>query len=398
MAKNVIVVARKLNHAKSNIKYLQDRDDHPETCIFYNTTSMENWDSYIKKNQEEFKRSNQKGRCVEARELIFVFPEEYYRMSDEMKEIYLKDFAEGFKKQYGVECIAALHGKDKEASNMHIHLMYMERQLEFKERITKIATRRLYFNERGVQVKTRAMCLDEDGKMLPGYSYVKKGEEYVIQEGGIEWSAKDEELRSNSFTDMQKRRWAHRLNKDKEMDWAKEFGIDMVEDRKVHEVDFLFLKMQNLKKPKRYRDKRRQKKSQQHCDNFNRPIKQSNRLRAKYNKLAEVALESGNLTREELGIKTWGINQEIKKKLLKGQGKDIKGILENAVHDMTIIANQKAQNKDLTNDISEALKDFEESTNFGKRSVFEQINVAKKESFKDKNKRIAKKEEKEYER
>lgn len=398
MAKNVIVVARKLNHAKSNIKYLQDRDDHPETCIFYNTTTVEMWDSYIKKNREEFKRANKKGRCNEARELIFVFPKEYYNLPTEMRKQYLMDFAEGFKKQYGVECIAAMHGKDKESNNLHIHLMYMERQLEVKEHITKIATRRLYFNERGVQVKTRAMCLDADGKMLPGYSFARKGEEYVVQQGGIEWSAKDENLRSNSFTEMQKRRWAYRLNKDREKDWAKEAGIDKVEDRQIKEIDWLYLKMQNLRKPKKYRDKEKQKKSKQSCDKFNDKIKKTNKLRGEYNKLAKAALEGGKISREDLGKRTWNINQEIKEKLLEGKGKEINGILESAVYNMTIIANQELQNETLPNDISKALKEFEEVTNFGRKSVLERISEAKKISEADKKKRDVKIKESDYER
>ncbi|MGX8773507.1 MAG: hypothetical protein ACSW8G_00460 [Bacillota bacterium] len=81
-----------------------------------------------------------------------------------------------FKEQYGVECSAALH-HNKRKTNLHIHLIYSERE-KLSDPVQKIATRRRYYDPEGNHLRTAKEAKDELGKSLPGYTVIEKGEVY----------------------------------------------------------------------------------------------------------------------------------------------------------------------------------------------------------------------------
>ena len=113
-----------------------------------------------------------RGSTIEARELIIALPKEMTRYDpDEL----LRYFVESYRKEYGTECIAALH-HNKRKTNYHIHLIFSERQ-QLEEPMRKIATRNMYFDPEGRHVRTKKEAT-ADGKLLSGYSMIPKGEVY----------------------------------------------------------------------------------------------------------------------------------------------------------------------------------------------------------------------------
>ena len=291
MAKSVIVKMRKINNVAGNLRYLADKNDHPDLCYVYGTCMDQNvWKEYAQVNQKEFAASGAatKGyRCVEAREAIYIFPQEYYNLPKQELERICREVVKEFAKKHGVDVYAAMHGNDKDSNNLHIHIMYMERTKEDKG--CKIATRRLYFDDRGRQVKSRKYAVDEAGNLLPGYSYVKKGESYG---GSREWSPKNQYLHSNQFTHAIKIDWANWLNKQRRL--FQEPTIQVSEERTVYDrKNSPYLPMQNLPARLKYSNKEKQKEADENYEEYVRDIKVCNELRKEYNEVVKAALENG---------------------------------------------------------------------------------------------------------
>mgnify|MGYP006992068097 FL=1 len=387
--KNVIVKARKINNIKSNIKYLHSIKEHPDICMTLATCPKSLWLEYQKVNQQEYKRSGQGGKCVEAHEMILVLPQEFYKLGTDERYIILQHVADSFKKNTGMEVYAAMHGSDKKEKNLHIHVMYMERsQTEEKE---QVATRKTWIEEAtGKKIRTKKEAY-VDGELKPGIVEYQKGE--VIKR--ISWTAKNRHLKSNNFTQETKEWWASTVN-----NAALYFNIEMEQRKAKERREKYHLKMQNLRTPKKYKDAEKMESSKRHCDNFNRPIITSNKFRKDYNDFIDSAIAKGILTNEEATERTKGVNEQIKELCLKGkkEKRKIKEVLENEVRALRILIAQNRQNELLKNDIGEALKEFEEVTNFGRKSVLERISEAKKISEEDKKKRDVKIKESDYER
>lgn len=119
------------------------------------------------------KKKRNRGKCIEARELIIVLPESFVEYEPHHL---LKLFIEHFKKNYEVECISALH-HNKRKTNYHIQLTFSERQL-LKEPIIKIASRNMFYDEKGKHVRTKKEILSQSGEIRPGCHSIKKGEVY----------------------------------------------------------------------------------------------------------------------------------------------------------------------------------------------------------------------------
>ena len=388
MAKNVVVKLRKINDVKSNLKYLADKIEHPETCFTYSTCSKDEWLEYRDINRQEFRRSNQKGKCIEAREMILVFPNEFYQASKSEQSNYCEYFVDQLMRELGVNIFGALHGSDKDNNNLHMHLMFMERKRVKQKEST--ATRKTWVDAEGKKIRTKKEAY-ENGKLRKGVTEYQKGE---IVKTGNGWSAKSEYLRSKQFTIDVKERWADELNR---LAWS--FDLD-VEKRQVHQHLEHHLRMQKLRSPKKYKDKEKMESSKRHCDSFNRPIITCNKFRKDYNKFLDSAIEKGILTNEEATERTKGVNEQIRELCLKGkkEKRKIKEVLENEVRALKVLIAQNRQNELLKNDIGEALKEFEEVTNFGRKSVLERISEAKKISEEDKKKRDVKIKESDFER
>ena len=171
--KNVSFIQHeKLTNVTGRIKYISDERKQENLYAVYETVPRQYWKELAKENQEDFRRSGTSGKCIEARELIIALPPEMKQYdSDEL----LRYFTESYRKKYGAECIAALH-HNKTKTNYHIHLIYSERQ-QLEEPIRKIASRNMYFDPEGKHVRTKKEAT-ADGKLLPGYTMIPKGEVY----------------------------------------------------------------------------------------------------------------------------------------------------------------------------------------------------------------------------
>lgn len=171
--KNVSFIQHtKLNNVLGRIKYISSEEKQENLYAVYETVPRQYWKELAKENQADFMRSGTDGKCIEARELIIALPNEMTRYdSDEL----LKYFVESYRKEYGAECIAALH-HNKSKTNYHIHLIFSERQ-QLEEPVVKIATRNMYFDPKGKHIRTKKEATNENG-LLPGYTMIPKGEAY----------------------------------------------------------------------------------------------------------------------------------------------------------------------------------------------------------------------------
>ena len=173
LIKNVTFIQHgKLTNVVGRIRYISDEKKQENLYAVYETVPRKYWRDLAKENQSDFRRSGTSGSCIEARELIIALPRELtYYDPDEL----LRCFVESYRKEYGTECIAALH-HNKRKTNYHIHLIYSERQ-QLEEPVRKISTRNMYFDPEGRHVRTKKEATAE-GKLLPGYSMIPKGEVY----------------------------------------------------------------------------------------------------------------------------------------------------------------------------------------------------------------------------
>lgn len=284
---SAFVKARKIHSVAGNLAYLADKEKHPEICEVYATCDKSLWKEYAEVNQKEFAASGkaEEGRCVEAREFVYVCPNEFYRLSAESKKKLLRFLVKQFKKRFGVEVYAALHGSDQDENNLHIHLMFMERTQTAAHE--KIATRATYFNERGRQVKAKKDAVDAEGNLLPGYTMVKKGEAY----GGIKtWTSKNQYLKSNEFTHQEKIWWANFINyqKDKQP-WAEDMEKRVVYDHATSP----YLPMQDTGAPLKYRDPGKQEEANQAYQKHVKDVQENNEIRKAYNAEVKAALKDG---------------------------------------------------------------------------------------------------------
>lgn len=327
MAKNVITKARKLHSMHGNLKYLNDKMLHPDICITHSTCEMDLWYEYAAENRRAFEASGKsedgEHKCVEAREMIYIFPEEFYGLTAQEKAVLLRNMANDFKKAYGVECYVAMHGSDKDCSNLHVHVMYMERTRINKGE--KIADRRLYFDDRGRQVKSRKFAVDENGDLLPGYSFVKKGEAYG---GDRTWSSKNQYLHSNKFLNETKQWWADKLNHFRENEYA---DLNVQEERVVYDRENSpFLPQQDVKGYYYYRSTTNPKIVFKIENEPSEEILECAELRREYNELVEEALDSG-ASLQRLIERRKGVSAEIAAACRSDQKFKIKDILDKAI-------------------------------------------------------------------
>ena len=164
----------KLPDLMGRINYISSGEEQEHLYAVYQTQPEEYWRELAKENRDSFFRSGTSGTCIEAREFIIALPEAYYKNGWDPYKV-LHHFVESFKKEYGAECIAALH-HNHDMNNYHIHLIYSERE-KLDEPVIKIATRNMYFDPDGRHLRTKKEAT-VDGELMPGYTMVHKGEVY----------------------------------------------------------------------------------------------------------------------------------------------------------------------------------------------------------------------------
>lgn len=160
MTRHSFIQMSKLYNVKGRISYITSHARQENLYATYRTADNSFWRNLAKECQQEFKRSNSPGKCIEARELIIALPEVY--TTYEPQQV-LEDFTEEFRRRYNVECVSALH-HNKRKTNYHIHLIFSERRL-LAEPDIKIATRSVFYDETGKRVRTKKEITDESGKV-----------------------------------------------------------------------------------------------------------------------------------------------------------------------------------------------------------------------------------------
>lgn len=173
LARHSFIQMSKLTNLKGRISYISSHARQENLYAVYETTERKFWNELAKCNQEEFKKSGTEGSCIEARELIIALPESFVEYEPDML---LKLFVEHFKREYGVECVGALH-HNKRKTNYHIHLIFSERRL-LEKPIEKIASRNMFYDETGRHVRTKKEILDDVGQIRKGCKIVPKGTVY----------------------------------------------------------------------------------------------------------------------------------------------------------------------------------------------------------------------------
>ena len=139
----VFVRHTKVTNVAGKIGYISSEEKQEHLYAVYDIAPEGFWQDLARENQAAYKRSGTEGECIEARELIIALPGEMYRYGEGHMEL-LKDFTDGFKEKYGVECVAALH-HNKSMTNYHIHLIFSERRI-LAEPEVKIASRNIYYD------------------------------------------------------------------------------------------------------------------------------------------------------------------------------------------------------------------------------------------------------------
>ena len=286
MARHAFIQETKLRDVQGRIGYITSAEKQEYLYVYYDTAEPvddEYWKKLAEENQKEFRKSGTEGRCIEARELIIALPENYTEYDP---ETVLKEFTDAFKREYGVECISALH-HNKNKTNYHIHLIFSERQ-RLPQPEVKIAARNMFYDETGKKVRTKKEITDSEGNIRKGCSVIKKGEVYEQHLFGI----KDPRFKGKEF-----------------LAEAKEFYTDLINlhikepenHLKVFDGDSVYLPTKKIGK--------------------NNPkaaeIKADNAARQEWNQTADVALVSGVPEEKIMEVKLEDIQKAAKESVQK---------------------------------------------------------------------------------
>ena len=279
MKRNSFIEMAKLHNLSGRITYISSHAKQEHLYEVYATEpDREFWRELAKCNQEEFEKSGTNGKCIEARELMIALPESFINYDH---DYLLKRMVDEFKKQYGVECFAALH-HNKRKTNLHIHMIFAERK-RLEQPIEKVATRNMFYDEQGRHVRTKKEILDSDGNIRKGCKNIKKGEVY---ERKI-FTTKDGRFKQESF-----------------LDEAKVFYTDMINQMVLDDRDRLSIFDKNgpylaTKKVGKNNPKAKE-------------IKANNEIRMEWNRAVDRAIVSGVSEMEVVELKKTEITDKVK--------------------------------------------------------------------------------------
>lgn len=263
--KNSFLQVVKLPNVRGRVRYISDPKRQENLYATFTNVEPKYWTYLSKENQEDFRKSGTEGKCIEARELIIMLPPSLIQYDPDML---LKYFSAKFVEKYDVAVVSALH-HNKAKTNLHIHLIFSERQaFDVPER--KIAARNLFYAENGKHVRTKKEILDERGEIRPGCRIVKKGEVYETNL----FKPKNQEFKSKKFTEEMKYYYTDLIN---------ELVKDPAEKLKVFDKNSPYL-------PTRKIGKNNPKAEEIRIDNY---------LRQEWNHMVDRAVTEG-VTEEEL--------------------------------------------------------------------------------------------------
>ena len=284
MARTIFVQSSKLNNVRGRISYISSPARQENLYAVYETTERNFWTRLARENERSFKLSGTEGKCIEARELIIALPKELREYDP--NEL-LRDYTETFKKEYGVECVSALH-HNKTRTNYHIHLIFSERK-ELEEPVRKIAPRNFFYDETGKKVRTKKEILDEHGEVRKGCKIIKKGEVYEEHY----FDKKNPKFKQKKFLEEVKQLYVEKINEKSET-----IGYKM----KVFEKETPYLPMKKIGK--------------------NNPkakyIRQNNKKRLKWNMHVSKAIDRGIPVPLLIAVKVSEVTKPVQEAMLRG--------------------------------------------------------------------------------
>ena len=288
MRRNSFIEMAKLHNLSGRITYISSHAKQEYLYEVYATEpDREFWRELAKCNQEEFEKSGTNGKCIEARELMIALPESFINHDH---DYLLKKMVDEFKKQYGVECFAALH-HNKQKTNLHIHMIFAERK-QLEQPIEKVATRNMFYDEQGRHVRTKKEILDGDGNIRKGCKIIKKGEVY---ERKI-FTTKDGRFKQESFLDV-----------------AKVFYTDLINQMVLDDKDRLSI----FDKNGPYLATKKVGKNNPKAEK----IKADNEIRMEWNRAVDRAIVSGVSETEVVELKKMEITNKVKESVKQNGSK-----------------------------------------------------------------------------
>ena len=279
MKRNSFIEIAKLHDLSGRITYISS---HAKQEYLYGVYATELdrafWQELAKCNREEFEKSGTNGKCIEARELMIALPESFINYDH---DYLLKRMVDGFNKQYGVECFAALH-HNKRKTNLHIHMIFAERK-RLEQPVEKVATRNMFYDEQGHHVRTKKEILDGDGNIRKDCKIIKKGEVY---ERRI-FTTKDGRFKQESF-----------------LDEVKVFYTDLINQMALDDKDRLSI----FDKNSPYLATKKVGKNNPKAEE----IKADNEIRMEWNRAVDRAIVSGVSETEVVELKKTEITDRVK--------------------------------------------------------------------------------------
>lgn len=216
MARHSYVRVRKLHDASGFADYISNdsRQEHLLGTAQYVDAKYldmfpngDYWKDLAKYNRLAHSKSSMAndGECVEAREIVFAYPEEFYGAFDpnELNE----HMCQLFMAKYKVSVLGAIHLSEKNEEegtfrNLHTHLVFSERKFTGDIKPTK-----------------RNLWRDEAGRLITQQQAEELGKSYFIPKGSIDpfqkggWTNKDNHLKSREFTNEVKLLFTEEINR-----------------------------------------------------------------------------------------------------------------------------------------------------------------------------------------
>lgn len=175
MAHNIMVKATPLRNVKGRIDYISNPKRQEHLIATYSSTDDPTfWKELAEHCQEQSKFSKSK-KTVESREHIIMFSNELSQMDP--NEL-AKKVSDTYKEMTETENVVAIHW-NKTHTNFHCHVVFSENKEINQVKESTTFDRNTYFDAEGKR-SYKKFCRDENGELLPGCTFYKKGEQKVV--------------------------------------------------------------------------------------------------------------------------------------------------------------------------------------------------------------------------
>lgn len=175
MVHNVMVKATPLRNVKGRIDYISNPKRQEHLVATYSSTDDPMfWKELAEHCQEQSKFSKSK-KTVESREHIIMFSNELSQMDP--NEL-AKKVSDTYKEMTETENVVAIHW-NKTHTNFHCHVVFSENKEINQVKESTTFDRNTYFDSNGKR-SYKKFCRDENGELLPGCTFYKKGEQKVV--------------------------------------------------------------------------------------------------------------------------------------------------------------------------------------------------------------------------